>query len=916
MTIMKWSAQLAKALLIAVLLYPAAAMAVGFGEITLKSALNEPLNAEIALTNVDKIEEGMLLVQLASPAAFTQAGVSRDYYLTQLRFAVTASASGDTVVLVTSEAPISEPYLDFLVQLEWPAGRMIREYTLLLDLPIYSGEKGGEKVVAPIQTATAGAPKVRRSTNQLSGSEHRVVVGDTLWNVARRLRPQGLTILQTMDALYTQNPKAFVAGNANNMKKGSILRLPSETDIGLEDGDIVASQIGINGPGQIAAVTSKSATAAEEPKEPKELAEVLEASAEETPQVAEEEQLFPEEDLFPEDDLYSEETVDESADAEGRLELASAYDADGSSNGSNSEPNGQSNGQSNGGSNGLADQNGGVNEVQQLNSELAVAEDEVNKTQLDNNELRERNSLLEAQVSTLATLAEVAEEQAEAVPAKAKPVTKADPTAMEKATKAADSLVLLLEKKPMYAWGGLAALVLLVVILFLWLTRKRTIDVNDFPIRPLPVPPEEVIIDTGADQLIDDAEGGHLNPDESLFDETDKEIFAEEDSKVSKEIFGSMVEAMEEAEVYVSLGDTDGAIRVLERARRVSASDTACRLRLMELLFKEGSTDKLKLIAEEINKTEDEEAMAMAAVIVGDKQEMTLNPASLAVDEKPTLEEPSPFQEPSADDSMFDEEEPSVAQWGEPAADESTADEEPSASLNEEPSAALNEDNEPSASPNEEPSAALNEEHDPSEEDSAADTELTLDEEPSASLNEELSASLNEELSAVLDKEHEPSVAPNEELPEVDSLEELESSGDAAIDELAESVLDEDFLDDSFLDGGIFADVGQATEPKEHKVPEDLGLQVDAEDLPGTADLENSMGDEAAAIAEFMASLDDFDGAEDAEEISSVDVKLDLANTFIEMGDPEGAREILKEIIGEADQAGQARAQLVLETLG
>jgi len=903
MTIMKWSAQLAKALLIAVLLYPAAAMAVGFGEITLKSALNEPLNAEIALTNVDKIEEGMLLVQLASPAAFTQAGVSRDYYLTQLRFAVTASASGDTVVLVTSEAPISEPYLDFLVQLEWPAGRMIREYTLLLDLPIYSGEKGGEKVVAPIQTATAGAPKVRRSTNQLSGSEHRVVVGDTLWNVARRLRPQGLTILQTMDALYTQNPKAFVAGNANNMKKGSILRLPSETDIGLEDGDIVASQIGINGPGQIAAVTSKSATAAEEPKEPKELAEVIEASAEETPQVAEEEQLFPEEDLFPEDDLYSKETVDESADAEGRLELASAYDADGSSNGSNSEPNGQSNGQSNGGSNGLADQNGGVNEVQQLNSELAVAEDEVNKTQLDNNELRERNSLLEAQVSTLATLAEVAEEQAEAVPAKAKPVTKADPTAMEKATKAADSLVLLLEKKPMYAWGGLAALVLLVVILFLWLTRKRTIDVNDFPIRPLPVPPEEVIIDTGADQLIDDAEGGHLNPDESLFDETDKEIFAEEDSKVSKEIFGSMVEAMEEAEVYVSLGDTDGAIRVLERARRVSASDTACRLRLMELLFKEGSTDKLKLIAEEINKTEDEEAMAMAAVIVGDKQEMTLNPASLAVDEKPTLEEPSPFQEPSADDSMFDEEEPSVAQWGEPAADESTADEEPSASLNEEPSAALNEDNEPSASPNEEPSAALNEEHDPSEEDSAADTELTLDEEPSASLNEEI------EPSATLNKEPEPA-------PEADSLEELESSGDAAIDELAESVLDEDFLDDSFLDGGIFADVGQATEPKEHKVPEDLGLQVDAEDLPGTADLENSMGDEAAAIAEFMASLDDFDGAEDAEEISSVDVKLDLANTFIEMGDPEGAREILKEIIGEADQAGQARAQLVLETLG
>ena len=902
MTIMKWSAQLGKALLIAVLLYPVAAMAVGFGEITLKSALNEPLNAEIALTNVDEIEEGMLLVQLAPPAAFTQAGVSRDYFLTQLRFAVTTSAAGDTVVLVTSQGPIAEPYLDFLVQLEWPAGRMIREYTLLLDLPIYSGEKGGEKAVAPVQTATAGAPKVRRSTNQLSGSEHRVVVGDTLWNVARRLRPQGLTILQTMDALYTQNPKAFVAGNANNMKKGSILRLPSETDIGLEDGGIVASQIGINGPEQIAAVTLKSAAVAEEPAEPSELAEILEESTQDTLEVsaevsaesgaeeksevaAAEEQLFPEEDLFPEGDLYPEEAVDESADGEGRLELASAYDADSSSNGSNRELNG------------LSDQDGGINEVQQLNAELAVAEDEVNKTQLDNNELRERNSLLEAQVSTLATLAEVTEQQAEAVPAKATLVTKADPTVMEKATKAADSLLLLLEKKPMYAWGGLAALVLLVVILFLWLTRKRTIDVNDFPIRPLPVPPEEVIIDTGADQLIDDAEGGHLNPDESLFDETDKEIFAEEDSKVSKEIFGSMVEAMEEAEVYVSLGDTDGAIRILERARRVSASDTACRLRLMELLFKEGSTDKLKLIAEEINKTEDEEAMAMAAVIVGDKQEMTLNPASLAVDEKPALEEPSPFQEPSADDSMFDEEEPSVAQWGEPAVDEST-----SASPSEEPPASLNE--EPSASPSEEPSAPLNEEPSasPSEEPSAA-----LNEEPSAPQNED--QEISEDRSAALNKANEP-------VPEAGSLEELESSGDAAIDELAESVLDEDFLDDSFLDGGIFADVSQATEPKENKVPEDLGLQVDSEDLPGTADLEHSMGDEAAAIAEFMASLDDFDGAEDGEEISSVDVKLDLANTFIEMGDPEGAREILEEIIGEADQAGQARAKLVLETLG
>ena len=419
-------------------------------------------------------------------------------------------------------------------------------------------------------------------------------------------------------------------------------------------------------------------------------------------------------------------------------------------------------------------------------------------------------------------------------------------TAMDQVKKIAHGLMLLLDKKPLYAWSGLAGLGLLIVLLFLWLTRKRTISVEDFPIRPIPEPPPEIIVDTGADQLIEDPSAKHLDPDANLFDESDAEIFAEKDETVNKEIFGAMVEAMEEAEVYLSLGDTDGAINVLERARRVSDQDTACRLKLMELLFKEGSVDKLKLIAEEINNTGDEEAIAMASVILGDKQEMTPNPASLALNEKPDLEVPSPFQEPIEDDSIFDEGEPSVAQWEEPSADkEPSAEQEPSA--------------------NQEPSA---------EEEAPAANQATL---------------------------------------EPDSLEELESAGDKAIDELAESVLDEDFLDDSFMDGGIFADVGEVKKPKENPQPEDLGLEVNIEELPGAAELENSMGDEV--IAEFMASLDDFEGVDDVEELNSVDVKMDLATTFIEMGDTAGAREILNEIIGEADEEGQAKAKTLLSSI-
>ncbi len=125
-----------------------------------------------------------------------------------------------------------------------------------------------------------------------------------------------------------------------------------------------------------------------------------------------------------------------------------------------------------------------------------------------------------------------------------------------------------------------------------------------------------------------------------------------------------------------------------------------------------------------------------------------------------------------------------------------------------------------------------------------------------------------------------------------DDLEDLELVGDQDIDELAASVLDEDFLDDGFMDGGIFADIT----PVESS---DSGAQVAADD----------------ELNVFSTSLDDFEDLDDVAEINPVDVKLDLANTYIEMGDSEGAREILEEIIGEADDLGQARAQAVLDRL-
>ncbi|MDB9953193.1 hypothetical protein OAD57_07400 [Porticoccaceae bacterium] len=782
----KWSIKLATASALAALLYATAAIAVGFGDITLNSALNEPLDAEISLTNIEGIEEGLLLVQLAPASAFAQAGVSRDYYLTQLAFSVDTNAADETVVKVTSQGPILEPYLDFLVQLEWPAGRIVREYTLLLDLPIYSGEVTPAQVV----NVAAASPKPKvASKRELAGDAHRVVVGDTLWNVSKRLRPRGSTILQTMDALYSQNPSAFVAGDANKMKEGAILRLPSFDEINEEVGDIVATQIGLTEP-----------------------------------------------DAVPENDLFADSSVNDSASNEstfnestfesdsedssaGRLELASASnDTDEAAASSFANENTQ-------GADSLSDSTGNSNDdIDQLNSDLAVAQDEMNRTELENIELRERMVLLEAQVDLMSDLAAASDNQALAEAADEAEVTAAAPIKTTTPKKPFD-LAETLENQP-WIWA-LVGLVVLLLVLFLRRSKNKNEDTDlDQPLTDSGSLGEgyqdydqEPSVNTGSNLLIDDLDGLDLNPEDNLFDETDKEIFPEEDSAVSPEIFDSMVEAVAEADVYLSLGNVDQAVEILQDARAADAADTASRLKLMEIFFREDRRDDLKEIYAEVEEIGDDVATAMASVILGPEEEVVEN----IVEDIPEPDE------------------------------EFLADEEPSADK-EQPLA------------NEEPSA---------------------DKEPSS----------------------ESALGSTPEIDISDLLEDvLQSGDDIAIDALDESVLAGDFLDDNFMDGGIFADEAspEADGSGSESGNENSDLDVD---MPSSAELQQTVSEGVST------NLDDFDGYDSDEDIDAVDVKLDLANTYIEMGDPEGAREILEEIIGEADAEGQAKAKAVLESL-
>jgi pilus assembly protein FimV len=232
--------------LIALILAPGAALSLGLGEIRLNSYLNQPMNAEIALSLSSRAELDTLSVELASLESFQRYGLDRPAYFDDLRFQVRPTGPASAVVQVTSTRPMVEPFLTFLVEARWSGGRILREYTVLLDPPVFLPTP--EPEVAPA-LAPAPAPVVERPSSAVDpapvgrpapvpapvappprefGAEYGPVQrNETLWNIAQRVRPEdGLTTNQVMIALFRANPGAF-DGNINRLRAGAILRVPS-----------------------------------------------------------------------------------------------------------------------------------------------------------------------------------------------------------------------------------------------------------------------------------------------------------------------------------------------------------------------------------------------------------------------------------------------------------------------------------------------------------------------------------------------------------------------------------------------------------------------------------------------------------------------------------------------------------------
>lgn len=232
-------------------LIPISSYALGLGDIKLNSALNQKFDADIPVVAAASDDVSSLSVALASQDAFDRAGVERVSTLVKLHFDV-VHKDGRDYIHVTTNQPVKDPFLTFLVQADWSSGKLVREYTVLLDPPVFTPAKPSQTQTpvagAATEPTTQGAPAPAGSSaaypaaaasgsaapapqGETNGSTYGPIRrGQTLWGIANRVRSDDVSVNQMMVALYRSNPDAFM-GNINRMKAGYILRVPSASEV-------------------------------------------------------------------------------------------------------------------------------------------------------------------------------------------------------------------------------------------------------------------------------------------------------------------------------------------------------------------------------------------------------------------------------------------------------------------------------------------------------------------------------------------------------------------------------------------------------------------------------------------------------------------------------------------------------------
>ncbi len=227
---------------------PWLAEAASLGKITVLSGLGQPLRAEIEIS-ASRAELVGMSARLAGSAAFKEAGIDYGSALLDLRFDIGKRSNGAPVVKVSSTKPVNEPFMNMLVELSWPSGPLLKEYTFLLDPPEVAARAAARQAAvadarvvetvrgagaAPSANGSAAATPSRAvpEPTKVQESGTRVVQqGDTLRRIAGETKHDGVTLEQMLVGLYKKNPDAFIGNNVNRLKAGAILSIPDKAAV-------------------------------------------------------------------------------------------------------------------------------------------------------------------------------------------------------------------------------------------------------------------------------------------------------------------------------------------------------------------------------------------------------------------------------------------------------------------------------------------------------------------------------------------------------------------------------------------------------------------------------------------------------------------------------------------------------------
>jgi len=913
--------------------------ALGLGEATVQSSLNQPLTAEIELVSVGELGVDEILPGLATREEFQRAKVDRVYFLSDLRFEVIENKKGNLAVVLTTSKPVREPFLNFLVEVIWPSGRLLREYALLIDPPLYSEEKTAPvqaPVVSQLQAQTVSGDQLNiaaptktsvvaiNSAGQSGETYGATTAKDTLWEIAVKARPnRSVTPQQVMLSIQDLNPKAFIKENINKLKAGQVLRLPTLEQIKERSSNQAIIEV----------------IAQNEAARPKRTRSVVSTAKKST------------------------NTSQSSGSNEDELKLMVASKQANASNTANS-------GSSTQAGNGRAESN----------EEMMLALEKLDKASLENTELNGRVSDLEEQLQTLQRILALKNDQlaniqgqmranelaeadagikaAQAVveqPASG-PTENMGPPKVVEAPKAAPEKVVepvsssqtsepvpvkpenifeVVLNNPLYL--GLLVIGVLILLAVLWLVSRNNAlkeqeyyaqsesddeDINDETVFGAGDSEYQEINDNldEVNDFVADDENELVETDFALADETSvSDLDAHGEERETEDVIA-------EADVYIAYGRLDQAANILENAISADPVRTDYRLKLLEVYKDSNDAEAFNRQFSELEAIQDTSAIEEAAQI---RTELLENELVSLEDKEQELAESRQLEE------------------------ELEAKLEHGAALETEVAALENEETEIGNdaksfdfdSVDDTDEAGLDVDFSSGELELDLDVDLDLAQEDGVSVVEvdDLGLETDEqnvapELEEIQDDsllggdldEHSPQGA---ELLDLE-LDDVDLS--AELDQETEIELSDDFsaeLESTEL--GLSAEADSSLD-SEHSLPEEETLLggADEEVLLAVSDdvLGNIVTDEALdevvsdeildeaveafsgadELADGLGDSDDFDFLDGTDEAST---KLDLARAYIDMGDVDGAKDILEEVAKEGSEEQQAEANDLLGSL-